>query len=151
MSFGGPPNRRPSSLPRSSSFSAPSRGNSRSVQAGRATEGEPSRGWPRRPSGRDNAPLQSRHSISLNSPRSPEPFDSQNSSFCPSKTWILVVTIVCRLILWDRSPNFIADTSEKRIQVYPPAKRSLFYEVPSFSLQKSEIGVSVRNTLWYGK
>ena len=78
MSFGGPPNRRPSSLPRSSSFSAPSRGNSRSVQAGRATEGEPSRGWPRRPSGRDNAPLQSRHSISLNSPRSLEPFDSQN-------------------------------------------------------------------------
>src|ERR1700683_4227050 len=79
MSFGGPPNRRPSSLPRSSSFSAPSRGNSRSVQAGRATEGEPSRGWPRRPSGRDNAPLQSRHSISLNSPRSLEPFGSQNN------------------------------------------------------------------------
>src|SRR6202050_2629293 len=78
MSFGGPPNHRPSSLPRSSSFSAPSRGNSRSVQAGRATEGEPSRGRPRRPSGRNNAPLQSRNSISLNSPRSLEPFSSQN-------------------------------------------------------------------------
>src|ERR1700683_3963698 len=78
MSFGGPPNCRPSSLPRSSSFSASSRGNSRSVQAGRVTEGEPSRGRPRQPSGRDNAPLQSRHSISLNSPRLPEPFDSQN-------------------------------------------------------------------------
>src|ERR1700683_2734966 len=78
MSFRGPPNICPSSLPRSSSLSAPSRGNSHPAYAGRATEGEPSRGQPRHLSGRDNTPLQSRQSIFLNSPHSLEPLGSQN-------------------------------------------------------------------------